>query len=69
MRRCVVLVTLVLSFVVPLAIPVAQAASPDSVQVSTSRTTCKRRRAKKPRSGEKAKKKGKNKQKPYGFEL
>jgi len=69
MRRCVVLVALVLSFVAPLAIPAAQAAEPDAVRVQSSSAACKRRRAKKQRSGEKSKKKDKKSKKPYGFEL
>lgn len=67
MRRLVVLLTLALSFVVPLAIPVAQAGEPDGVQARSSSTTCKRRRSAKKQNGN-GKKKKKDK-KPYGFEL
>jgi|GEM_PF-6497244 len=70
MRRIVVLVSLVFSFVLPLAIPVAQA-SEDGIQAQAS--SCRNRRGKKQRRAEgksnKSKKKGKNAKKPYGFEL
>ena len=67
MRRFAVLLTLVLSFVVPLATPTAQASDPGTVQARSSDTSCRHRRHPKKRSDNKAKKK-KNK-KPYGFEL
>jgi hypothetical protein len=68
MRRTVVLLSLVLSFVLPLAIPAAQASEPGTVQAQVS--SCKHRRAKKPQRAEsKAKKKDKDGKKPYGFEL
>lgn len=67
MRRFAVLLTLALSFVVPLAIPTAQASEPGTVQAQSSDTSCRRRqRRPKKQSDNKAKKKGK---KPYGFEL
>jgi hypothetical protein len=69
MRRCVVLLTLAISFVAPLAIPAAFASEPGSVQTQTSDTSCKRRRAKKSNSESKPKKKDKDSKKPYGFEL
>jgi hypothetical protein len=71
MRRFVVLLTLVLSFVVPVAIPAAQASEPGTVQAQASDTSCRRRRAKKQHSESKPKKKDKDKdgKKPYGFEL
>jgi hypothetical protein len=69
MRRIVVLLALVLSFVVPLAIPAAQASEPGAVQAQTSDASCKRRRAKKQHSDNKPKKKDKDPKKPYGFEL
>jgi len=68
MRRIVVLLSLVLSFVLPLAIPTAQASEPGAVQARAS--SCRHRRAKKPQQAEgKAKKKDKDGKKPYGFEL
>jgi len=69
MRRFVVLLTLVLSFVAPLVIPAAQASEPGAVQAPSPSTSCKRRRAKKQSSDSKPKKKDKDGKKPYGFEL
>jgi hypothetical protein len=69
MRRCVVLLTFLLSFVAPLAIPAASASEPGSVQAQPSDSSCKRRRAKKSSSESKPKKKDKDGKKPYGFEL
>ncbi len=70
MRRFAVLLTLVLSFVAPLAIPVAQASEPGALQAQASDTSCRRRRAKKQQSDNgKSKKKDKDSKKPYGFEL
>jgi hypothetical protein len=71
MRRFAVLLTLVLSFVAPLALPAAQASEPGAVQAPASSTTCRRhRRAKKQQSdSSKPKKKDKDGKKPYGFEL
>ena len=71
MRRIVVLLTLVLSFLAPLAISVAQAAEAGTVQASWHGTDCKRRRAKKQGQGDESKPKKKDKEgkKPYGFEL
>ena len=67
MRRIVVLPSLVLSFILPLAIPAAQASEP-GIQAQAS--SCRHRRAKKPQQAEsKAKKKDKDGKKPYGFEL
>ncbi len=69
MRRSVVPLTLVLSFVVPAAIPTAQASEPGAVQAQSSDTSCRRRpRHPKKQSDNKSKKKDKDK-KPYGFEL
>jgi Ni/Co efflux regulator RcnB len=68
MRRLVVLLTLVLSFVAPVAIPAAQAGEPDSVQARSPDTSCKRRRRAKKQNGDSKSKKKKDK-KPYGFEL
>jgi hypothetical protein len=67
MRRCVVLLTLILSFVLPLVVPAAQASEPGAVQAPSPGTSCKRKRAKKPSSDGKPKKK--DGKKPYGFEL
>jgi hypothetical protein len=67
MRRFVVLASLVLSFLVPLAVPAAQASEPGAVQARSSSASCKRKRAKRPNPG--GKKKGKKDKKPYGFEL
>lgn len=69
MRRFAVLVTLALSFLAPLAIPVAQAAQPGTLGAASSDTSCRRRRAKKQPSSEGKKKKDKDGKKPYGFEL
>jgi hypothetical protein len=69
MRRFAVLLTLILSFVVPLAIPAAHASMPEAVQERPPGTSCKGRRAKKPSSDNKSKKKGRKEKKPYGFEL
>ncbi len=68
MRRFVVLLTLVLSFVAPVAISAAQASEPGTVQAQTD-SSCKRRRAKKQNGDSKPKKKDKDGKKPYGFEL
>jgi hypothetical protein len=68
MRRFVVLVTLVLSFVAPVVIPAAQASEPRAVQAPLRDTSCRRRRAKK-HSSESKPKKDKDSKKPYGFEL
>ena len=67
MRRFAVLLTLVLSFVAPLAIPAAQASGPGAMQARD--TSCRHRRAKKQQSDNKPKKKDKDSKKPYGFEL
>jgi len=69
MRRTVVLLTLALSFIAPLAISVVQAAEAGTVQASSHGTDCKRRRAKKQGDESKPKKKDKEGKKPYGFEL
>jgi Ni/Co efflux regulator RcnB len=74
MRRTVVLLTLALSFLAPLASSVAEAAEAGTVQAPRHGTDCRRRRAKKPhdesKSNEsKSKKKDKDGKKPYGFEL
>ena len=71
MRRIVVLLTLVLSFIAPLAIPTAQASEPGAVQAQTPKTSCRRRRVKKQHSESKPKKDKdkKDSKKPYGFEL
>jgi Ni/Co efflux regulator RcnB len=73
MRRIVVLLTLALSFLAPLAISVAQAAEAGAVQATSHGTDCKRKRAKKQGQGQgdasKPKKKDKEGKKPYGFEL
>jgi hypothetical protein len=69
MRRTVVLLTLAISFLAPLAISVAQAAEAGTVQAPAHGTDCRRRRAKKPQDDSKSKKKDKDGKKPYGFEL
>jgi Ni/Co efflux regulator RcnB len=73
MRRIVVLLTLAISFLAPLAISVTEAAEAGTVQAPTHGTDCKRRRAKKQGQGQgddsKPKKKDKEGKKPYGFEL
>ena len=69
MRRIVVLLTLVLSFVAPLALPAAQAREPGSVRAQASDTSCRRRHRKKRHTESKTKKNKKKDKKPYGFEL
>jgi hypothetical protein len=73
MRRIVVLLTLAISFLAPLAISVTEAAEAGTVQLPAHGTDCKRRRAKKQGQGQgddsKPKKKDKEGKKPYGFEL
>jgi hypothetical protein len=69
MRRIVVLLTLALSFLAPLAISVAEAAEAGTVLSPAHGTDCKRKRAKKPQGESKPKKKDKDGKKPYGFEL
>ena len=69
MRRFVVLLTLGLSFVAPLAISVAHASEPGTAQAQSSDTSCRRKRAKKQNGDSKPKKKDKEGKKPYGFEL
>lgn len=69
MRRIVVLLTLAISFLAPLALSVAEAAEPGTVQAPVHGTDCKRRRAKKQGDESKPKKKDKDGKKPYGFEL
>ncbi len=68
MRRFVVLLTLALSFVAPVAIPLASASEPGTVHAQSD-SSCKRRRAKKQNGDSKPKKKDKEGKKPYGFEL
>ncbi len=69
MRQFAVLLTLLLSFVAPLAIPAAQASEPGAVQAQAPSASCRRRRAKKQQAESKPKKKDKDPKKPYGFEL
>jgi hypothetical protein len=70
MRRFAVLLSLALSFVVPLALPAAQASEPGTTRASASDGSCRRHRpAKKQQSDNKSKKKDKDGKKPYGFEL
>jgi len=70
MRLLVVLLTMVLSFVAPLAIPGAEASEPDTARARASDSSCKpRSRRAKRQSSNKSKKKGKDSKKPYGFEL
>lgn len=69
MRRIVVLLTLSLSFLAPLAIRAAEAAETGTVRAEAHGTACKRRRAKKQGDESKPKKKDKDGKKPYGFEL
>jgi hypothetical protein len=69
MRPTVVLLTLALSFLAPLAISVAEAAEAGTIQAPAHGTDCRRRRAKKPQDEGKSKKKDKDGKKPYGFEL
>jgi len=64
MRRLVVLLTLSVGFLAPLAVSVAEAASPETVQATSQSSACRRKRAKKPQGESKKKDK-----KPYGFEL
>jgi Ni/Co efflux regulator RcnB len=66
MQRIAVLLTLVVFFVAPLAIPAAQAAEAGTRAAPAS--ACKHHRAKK-RAEDKPKKKEKDSKKPYGFEL
>jgi hypothetical protein len=67
MRRILIILTLALSFIAPLATSIAVAAEPSNVHAQN--TACKGRRAKK-QSEAKPKKKDKDKdKKPYGFEL
>jgi len=68
MRSKAVLLTLALSFVVPVFVAAADAAEPGTAQASSHDTSCKRKRAKKT-EGETPKKKDKDGKKPYGFEL
>jgi hypothetical protein len=69
MRSLAVAVTLALSFLAPLAVPVAQAHEPGRLGTASSDTSCRRRRAKKQPASEGKKKKDKDGKKPYGFEL
>jgi hypothetical protein len=70
MRSFAVLATLALSFLAPLAVPVAQASEPGTVAAVSSDASCRHRRAKKPQQpAEGKKKKDKDGKKPYGFEL
>jgi hypothetical protein len=69
MRRFAVLLSLVLTFVAPLAVPAAQASEPGAAQLQARDTSCRHRRAKKQSSESKPKKKDKDGKKPYGFEL
>jgi hypothetical protein len=80
MRRIVVLLTLAISFLAPLAISVAEAAEAGTLLAPAHGTDCKSRRAKKQGQGEASKPKkkgkdgkggkdGKDGKKPYGFEL
>ncbi len=70
MRRIVVILTLALSFLAPLAIPVAEASEAGIVQASSRGSECRRKHGPKHRSEGKAKKKkDKDSKKPYGFEL
>jgi Ni/Co efflux regulator RcnB len=69
MRRTVVLLTLALAFLAPLATSVAEAAEAGTVQAPSRSTLCRRHRAKKQQSESKPKKKDKDGKKPYGFEL
>jgi hypothetical protein len=76
MRRLVVLLTLSLGFIAPLAVPLAEAADAQAPGASSRSTDCRRKRAKKPQGEPKKKdrdgkdgKDGKAGKKPYGFEL
>jgi hypothetical protein len=75
MRRLVVLLTLSLGFIAPLAVSVAEAANAQAFEASSHNTDCRRKRAAKKPQGEPNKKKdkdgkdGKDGKKPYGFEL
>jgi hypothetical protein len=68
MRRLVVLLTLSLGLIAPLAVSVAEAAA-----ASPRNTDCRSKRAKKaqdePKKKDKGGKDGKDGKKPYGFEL
>jgi hypothetical protein len=71
MRRLVVLLTLSLGFIAPLAVSVAEAADAQTPGASSRSTDCRRKRAAKKPQGEPKKKDkdGKDGKKPYGFEL
>jgi hypothetical protein len=69
MRPTVVLLTLALSFLAPLAISVTEAAEAGTIQAPAHGTDCRRKRAKKSQDESKSKKKDKDGKKPYGFEL
>jgi hypothetical protein len=77
MRRLVVLLTLSLGFIAPLAVSVAEAADAQALEASSHSTDCRRKRAAKKPQGEPKKKdrdgkdgkNGKDGKKPYGFEL
>jgi hypothetical protein len=68
MRLTVVILTVALSFIAPLATSIAVASAPGVVQAQSHGVACKRKRAKK-QSDDKPKKKDKEAKKPYGFEL
>ena len=72
MRSKAVLLSIALSFIVPVFVATADAAEPGTARASSQDSSCRRKRAKKP-EGEGAKKKDKEKdkagKKPYGFEL
>jgi hypothetical protein len=70
MRRLVVLLTLSLAFIAPLAVPLAEAADAQAAGASSRSTDCRHKRAaKKPQGEPKKKDKDKDGKKPYGFEL
>ena len=73
MRRFVVLITLSLGFIAPLAVSVAEAADTQVFEAWSRNTDCRGKRAKKPQGEPKKKgkdgKDGKDGKKPYGFEL
>jgi hypothetical protein len=69
MQKIAVLLTLALSFIVPLAIPAAQAAGAGSVHAVSNNTQCRRHGSKKDSEDKPKKKKGKEEKKSYGFEL
>jgi hypothetical protein len=76
MRRLVVLLTLSLGFIAPLAVSVAEAADAQVSRAWSRNTDCRGKRAKKPQGEPKKKdrdgkdgKTGKDGKKPYGFEL